>query len=375
MNIKIHRGQNQIGGCIAEISSDTTKILIDFGEELVPQTPINEGEILRDCDAVLLTHYHGDHMGLYTHIPVDIPIYLGEVAKQILAAFTARTDKENLSKVERFHTYTLMQPIKVGDIEVTPLLVDHSAFDAYMFLIKANGKTALHTGDFRGHGFRGKGLLPTLQKYVGKVDALIVEGTTLSRDGGEPMTERELQLQAAALMKEKKYVFVLCSSTNIDRIAAFYHTNPFGRYFLCDEYQKTVLNIVKENAGQKSSLYDFQKIVTYGENIEERFFKRGFCMLVRSRDDHRKIIEKYPEAERLILYSMWKGYVEGKNRSASTVRFLDSLNYTYLHTSGHADAETVCEVVSATNPDVIYPIHTENAAWFKGRFGQAEIIL
>ncbi len=96
---------------------------------------------------------------------------------------------------------------------------------------------------------------------------------------------------------------------------------------------------------------------------------------MRSRDDHRKIIEKYPQDERLILYSMWKGYVEGKNKSESTVRFLDGLNYTYLHTSGHADAETVYQVVSATSPDIIYPIHTENAAWFKGRFGQAEIIL
>ncbi|MFA5635371.1 MAG: MBL fold metallo-hydrolase [Anaerovoracaceae bacterium] len=373
MIITIHRGTHQIGGCITEITTDTTKILIDFGEELMPQTPIDEGEILRGCDAVFITHYHSDHVGLHTHIPPHIPIYLGKVAKQILVELTARTNKENLYKVERFRTYTPMQSIKVGDIEVRPLLVDHSAFDAYMFLIKAEGKTLLHTGDFRGHGFRGKGLMPTLQKYVGKVDALIIEGTTLYRDGGEAKTERALQLQAATLMKEKKYVFVLCSSTNIDRIASLYHANPFGRYFLCDAYQKAVLKIVRENVGPRSSLYDLQKIVTYGPNIEDRFFERGFCMLVRNRDDHRRIIDKYPEDERLILYSIWKGYVEGKHKSERMIRFLDGLHYTYLHTSGHADAETICEVVSAVSPDVIYPIHTENAAWFKGRFGRVEV--
>ncbi|NLB80528.1 MAG: MBL fold metallo-hydrolase [Clostridiaceae bacterium] len=373
MIITIHRGTHQIGGCITEITTDTTKILIDFGEELMPQTPIDEGEILRGCDAVFITHYHSDHVGLHTHIPPHIPIYLGKVAKQILVELTARTNKENLYKVERFRTYTPMQSIKVGDIEVRPLLVDHSAFDAYMFLIKAEGKTLLHTGDFRGHGFRGKGLMPTLQKYVGKVDALIIEGTTLYRDGGEAKTERALQLQAATLMKEKKYVFVLCSSTNIDRIASLYHANPFGRYFLCDAYQKAVLKIVRENVGPRSSLYDLQKIVTYGPNIEDRFFKRGFCMLVRNRDDHRRIIDKYPEDERLILYSIWKGYVEGKHKSERMIRFLDGLHYTYLHTSGYADAETICEVVSAVSPDVIYPIHTENAAWFKGRFGRVEV--
>lgn len=32
MKIKIHRGQDQIGGSIVEISTKATKILIDFGE-------------------------------------------------------------------------------------------------------------------------------------------------------------------------------------------------------------------------------------------------------------------------------------------------------------------------------------------------------
>jgi len=77
-------------------------------------------------------------------------------------------------------------------------------------------------------------------------------------------------------MKEKKYVFALCSSTNIDRIASFYHANPYGRYFLCDAYQKAVLEIVRENAGPKSNLYDFQKVVTYGSNIEDRFLSAAF---------------------------------------------------------------------------------------------------
>jgi mRNA degradation ribonuclease J1/J2 len=34
MNIHIHRGQNQIGGNIIEISTDTTKIILDVGLEL-----------------------------------------------------------------------------------------------------------------------------------------------------------------------------------------------------------------------------------------------------------------------------------------------------------------------------------------------------
>jgi ribonuclease J len=34
MNITIHRGINQIRGCITEIATDTTRILIDLGQNL-----------------------------------------------------------------------------------------------------------------------------------------------------------------------------------------------------------------------------------------------------------------------------------------------------------------------------------------------------
>jgi len=36
MKIEIHRGQDQIGGSITAISTKTTKIIIDFSEELAP---------------------------------------------------------------------------------------------------------------------------------------------------------------------------------------------------------------------------------------------------------------------------------------------------------------------------------------------------
>lgn len=364
MKIKVHRGHDQIGGSIIEISTETTKILIDFGEELSPHQEIDTDLILQNCDAVFFTHYHGDHIGLFKTIPTDIPIYLGEIAKQIFLSLVSRVDYENLHLAQRFLELAPLRIIRIGDIEVTPLFVDHSAFDAYMFLIKAEGKTILHTGDFRGHGYRSKGLLPTLHKYVGKLDILITEGTCLSRTDKEVLSEQELQSKAKVLMSDKKYVFVVCSSTNIDRIAAFYHANPKGRYFLCDSYQKEILDIITNSSSQKTSLYDFGKVLSYGENLKERILSRGFCMLVRSRDDHKLIIETYPPEDRLVIYSMWKGYLGGDNQNDNMIRFLKGIDYTYLHTSGHADAETIEMVINSTQPDVIIPIHTENAAWF-----------
>ena len=120
-------------------------------------------------------------MGLMDMVNPDIPLYMGKASKEILKRLNNRTRKFPVELVERNRTFEAPQTIVIGDIAITPLFVDHSAYDAHMFLIEADGKRVLHTGDFRNHGFRGKGLLPTLRKYVGKVDALICEGTTLNR--------------------------------------------------------------------------------------------------------------------------------------------------------------------------------------------------
>ncbi len=68
-------------------------------------------------------------------------------------------------------------------IRITPILVDHSAYDAYMFIFEADGKTIVHTGDFRTHERLGKKLFERIEiAPSGKtVDVLITEGTMMSR--------------------------------------------------------------------------------------------------------------------------------------------------------------------------------------------------
>lgn len=81
MKITIHRGINQIGGCITEIATEKTRILIDLGQNL----PDGEGlvtdnlanlesiEILtKGLNAIFYTHYHGDHLGLFHLVPDSI---------------------------------------------------------------------------------------------------------------------------------------------------------------------------------------------------------------------------------------------------------------------------------------------------------------
>ncbi|MBR0325070.1 MAG: MBL fold metallo-hydrolase, partial [Selenomonadales bacterium] len=289
MQIVIHRGTHQIGGVATEVRTSSTRIIIDMGSELsmeenyVPASLSVSGvtDTNGRCDAVLFTHNHGDHAGELMRIREGIPLYMGVLAWEILLAVTKDTDAMLKKRIMQVNTFTAGRPLVIGDMVITPYSVDHSACDSYMFLIEADGKRILHTGDFRMHGFRGKALPKMLDKLIGKVDVLITEGTMLSRDDDEPMTERALQQRARLYLKQYKYVFVYAATTNLERICALSKAVPRGKYFLCDTYQAKLLSLIEKHWGRYSPLYRNIKRTTYDDERMARFRKRGGMMMVR----------------------------------------------------------------------------------------------
>lgn len=369
MQIIIHRGTHQIGGVATEIRTSTTRILIDMGEELgnednfipAPLSIPGVTDANGNCDALLFTHYHGDHIGQLKNVRKDIPIYLGEFSKDVLLFTLPQTDIELKTRLEQAKIFTPGVLFNVGDIRITPFSVDHSACDSYMFLIEADGKRILHTGDFRLHGFRGKAIPKILDRLVGKVDVLITEGTTLSRNDSKPMTEQELQHKAQEYLERYKYVFVLCATTNLERICALSKAVPRGKYFVCDAYQTGLLELMQRHRGGYSPLYRNIKRTTYGENLLPNLQSKGFLMMVRDNRKFKEIIRKFDKTQSIILYSMWDGY---RTKPGSSVPDLLNLagRWEPLHTSGHASVTDIQLVIEKANPDTIVPIHTDNPA-------------
>ena len=370
MKVIIHRGTKQIGGCITEIKTEKTRIFIDLGSELPDENGNNKKETLEiegvtkgntNCDGILFTHYHGDHIGMLEAVLPKIPLYIGKVAKEIYYIYQQRVKKGTLEKIKNMRTFEGGESFNIGDISITPIMVDHSAYDSYMFLIESNGKKILHTGDFRLHGFRGKGVIPAIKKYVGKIDLLITEGTSLSRESSKSMSEYELQNRAKELLKKYKYAFILCSSTNIDRLGAFHEATPRGKYFICDKYQKEILDVVKNTVGHLSPLYSFNKVLSYGKNLNIE--NQGFCMPIRSGKAFEELIKYYQSKhsnDTVVIYSMWKGYLKQNNNSVNNL--LDGFsNIEMLHSSGHATIDDIKKIIEIVKPKKgIIPIHTEN---------------
>ena len=389
--ITIHRGANQIGGCITEIATEGAKIFIDFGSNLPGSkkkefTQSQIADMTSGADAIFYTHYHGDHVGLHHLIPEHVKQYMGAGAIEVMRckykALSAHQDMSTeLAATERIIPFKETERISINDeLYVTPYFVSHSAFDAYMFVIedKATKTKILHTGDFRRHGYLGKGLFPTLRKFVGNVDILITEGTMLGRKQERVVSESQiLQKTIEELKKENhKYVFALCSSTDIDRLASFHAAcKKTNRVFVVDEYQDSVLKVFTDYAGKKACLFNFDstfKLINFAtERVKRRLMKEGFLMPVRQSSE--KLIEGmmkvYDDEQPWLIYSMWNGYAEeGKDYTNQHILNIRKLFGDHIidgvkdgvHTSGHADIRTLRELCNTVKPSMgVIPIHKD----------------
>ncbi len=380
MNIKIHRGENQIGGNIIEIATETTKILLDAGLDLDDEKnktlPHIDGLFdYAGYDGIFISHYHSDHMGLLYNVNGEIPVYIGQASYKIIKASDDYKKQRTISP-KGFLKHK--EQIVIGDITVTPYLCDHSAFDSYMLLCQAQGESVLYTGDFRSNGRKSfERLLTALPE---KVDTLLCEGTTLSRENYQPLMEIDLEERATTLFNEAKGpIFVLQSSMNIDRIVTMYRAaKKSNRIFLEELYMADIASAAGENIPNPrfddvfafiTSPLKFNGLKKYKHRVGKNFIaKSRFVMCVRnSMLSYLKSLNKKMSFENgLLIYSFWEGYREQENMQ----KFLKQceemgLKIVSLHTSGHADGNTIKKLIDRVNPEKVIPIHTESAEKFK----------
>ena len=399
MQIRILKGTNQIGGVFTEISSKQAQIIIDFGDDLdgVKRLENIEGLTIGKpaYDGVFVTHNHQDHMGRIDDILEDVPVYMSDLSRKIFE--TVFCFSKNKGKIRR-ETINLKEEktITIKDMKITPYIVDHSAYNSFMLLIEADGKRILYTGDFRNHGYKGILLESTLKK-IGKIDLLITEGTTFSREQVKSKTEKELVDDIVEKTKKYDQVLMLMSTTNIDRVTTMQKVaNRTGKTVIHDIILSNVLQLVTQkipnalnskNIGVflPSNTYIKREMEEYRQYIEpfqERINETGnllhgkFIMNIR--------VSMLKDIERLkdevlnnccIVYSMWEGY----KREDMYKNFLDKMKELEidvfdLHVSGHADYTAFNQVIDIAKPDAVIPMHTENKEKIKDFTDKAVIL-
>jgi len=348
---------------------------------------------------LIISHSHGDHYGLMHYLNKDIPVWIGEATQEILKLNNIFLNQKN--KIEKPNYFERWKKFKIGDFTITPYWNDHSAFDAYSFLIEANGKKLFYSGDFRSHGRKKEVYKNFIENPPKDIDCLIMEGTTIGRNVIKTKTEDDIENDFLECFKNSNSInYVFTSTQNIDRLVSIYKASLRARKtFVVDVYGAHILEKLSDFAKLPSLLKGYPSMGVY-------FYSKPTSKLMRK--GYKKMVYKYTqkkiEKDDIInnpsnyvvlvrssmvndlksmnikngnfIYSMWFGYKD----QPKTKEFIDlfannNFEIIDIHTSGHADVETLKEYANAINPKTIIPIHTNNKKDYKNIFSKTVLEL
>nr|WP_321514452.1 MBL fold metallo-hydrolase [uncultured Pseudodesulfovibrio sp.] len=409
MQITIHRGTNEIGGSCVEVEHKGTRLLLDAGTPLDDSLAALPADI-ESYDGVLISHSHQDHYGLIETLPESVPLYMGKVAWQFVQSLRLFT-KEGDLLAHKPTSLVAGKTFQVGDISVTPYLVDHSSPDAFGFLLEAGGKTIYYTGDFRAHGRKAKTFDYLCTKLPKKMDALLLEGTMMHRGNSQFSSESEVEEGVVQAIKTESGIVCLnCSAQNIDRmVSAFRAAKRSGRTFVVDIYTAWILRLAQQVSTSIPDInWEGVQVLShnrpasgYYRNVKEHaeFFGSFIRDLYKPENelwvqdildspsnyliklsDHwlSDILGKLPETSSTIIYSQWAGYLEEGtphyNGKAASLKKRENSKFKLIHTSGHAVREDLIRFVDSVEPQTVIPLHTEHKNDYEEHFSNVQVL-
>ena len=335
-------------------------------------------------DAILISHAHEDHTGLIRHSRSEIPIFASVGTSKMMLAGCKFAGQPALprDRHQELHSGTTVQ---IEDFRVTPFSVDHSIYGAQAFLIEADGKNVLYSGDLRLHG-RKPGMQRTLIEAVKdrNIDVLLMEGTHISHPDHRGPNEYRLEDEIQEHIRSAPgLVLASFSPQHVDRLVGFLNaTKNAGRIFVADAYTAFVMHLIAsetpiprpestdhvkvffprffETSFRQKGLEDFHsRMSTARMDLKEiQSNPSRYVMLFRPSmlgSDFEGIL---PPGTRC-LYSRWSGYLDRSDWQI-TKEALANVNGDLIeaHTSGHIFYDDIVDFVGQIKAKMVVPIHT-----------------
>lgn len=392
MRCRIHRGCHEIGGNCIEVESQGKRIVLDVGlplkGEAIASVPDISGLSSPDGNllGIFISHPHPDHYGLLEQIIQPVPIFMGESARKIIEVSSFFTPLPKLGQTPP-HTYSDGNAIQAGPFTITPLSIDHSAHDSNCFLVEADGKRLLYSGDLRAHGRKAHLFHRLVNDPPPNIDVLICEGTQIGREPDYAYPdEHSVAARMAEIFKAAKGMcLVWCSGQNTDRMGSvFQAAKDSGRNLILDVYTAEIMRATRDASlptpgrdgvqvylpvSQKALIVREQAFHVVNRYYPHRIYPDGLAeaasksvMIFRP-----KMFRELQSAgcldSGLLVSSVWSGYVK-KDMDCIQSMKAAGITYDHVHTSGHATEEELQQFVNAFPNSRIVPIHLEDRVGF-----------
>ncbi|MBV5317186.1 MAG: MBL fold metallo-hydrolase [Desulfobulbaceae bacterium] len=427
MILTIHRGSKQIGGSCVELRSDSgARILLDVGMPLAqpdgsdwprgtmtrPSDELRREGVLPNIDglygdsspevsALILSHAHLDHYGLAHHVHPGVPVYGSRGTIEMLRASKLFIPGAVIPSDLR--EFPADGTISIASFSVRGIPVDHAAPDSRALLVEADGQRLLYSGDLRAHGNR-RHLFDDLPEAAGRIDVLILEGTTVGQPQGSHgfANEADVELRLSELLRlDGGLVVIIASGQNIDRAVSVYRAAlATGRELVIDPYQAYILMTLK-NVYPEAPQFDSPSVrVKFISNHVAKLKDAGlwglacqmsragkvtseqiaanpskFVFLARSSKATSALLRYLaPATHPTIVWSQWRGYLD-KGGPVQSFCAESGINPLVIHSGGHAHTEDLAEIAYRINPGAVVPIHTEAASQFAAFIPNVRIVM
>jgi ribonuclease J len=345
-------------------------------------------------DAVFLSHAHFDHVHHIQFLDPEIPVFLGAGTKLFLECMEVTSSSCRYGS-HRYKTFRTGDRIRVGDITVEPVHVDHSIPAAYGFLIHTSGGTVVYTGDLRVHGPRRD----MTEEFAAKAEeceptALICEGTRMVKtERRKNYSEQEVESLASKIASSTdKAVFATHYSRDMDRLRSFYNAaEKSGRKIAVSPKTAHLLNRLIEDTHLSfpDPLRDDSVLVYYKrkksgklDDMDYYVWERCFMDKMVGHDfvrNHQRelimdldfyqfteLVDIRPERGGHFIHSMSEPFSEEDLEDDVMHNWLKhfGLQFHQLHASGHLNKDQLGALISEIKPKSIFPVHTENPQLF-----------
>lgn len=379
-------GLEEVGKNMMVIESDNDIIVVDCGLQFPEENMLGIDYVIPDTTyleenkhkirAMVMTHGHLDHIGGLRHIlpklsfpPVyGLPLTISLVEKHI--------EEFKLNAKARLIKVHLNDTIRAGKCAIQFFHVNHSIPDSMGVVIKTEGGTVVHTGDFKFDYNPAYGAPADYQRLaeVGKQGVhILCSESTNATEPGHTVSEKVIAEKLENLIRESKNRVIIASFASL-----FGRMGQIMQY--AHKYDRKVF-IVGRSMEQNMELALQMKIM----NLPKGLFRtpqslhthpdnktlvlctgsqgEGMAALSRaSMGDHKYL--KIKPTDHVILSS--SPIIGNEKAVVATINNLTQLGakvttnkIAEVHTSGHAKQEDLKLMINLMKPKFLVPIHGE----------------